>query len=132
MAAGLSTANLIAAWLGTLSGTAIATDAVRSTHMQPHTGDPGAAGTANVFSSVVTPRAAMTWAAAVANARSLAATLPSWTATGAGTVTHVSCWDASTSGNFRMSAALSASKTLATDDLLNITNFTVTVTPVAA
>lgn len=132
MAVGLSTANLIAAWLGTLSGTAIATDAVRSTHMQPHSGDPGSVGTANVVTAVATQRSAMTWAAAAANARSLTTPVPTWTATGAATVSHVSCWDASTSGNFRMSAALSAAKTLATDDVLNITNFTVTITPVAA
>ena len=53
-------------------------------------------------------------------------------ATGADTITHVSVWSASTAGTFYYSAALSASKTVANLDTLNLTALTFALTPIAA
>lgn len=97
-----------------------------------HTGDPGAAGSANA-SSVTTTRA-ITWASAASGSVSANGTLPSWTSW-AGTspedVTHVSFL---TSGDvFVRSAALSGgTATMQTGYTLNITAITVTLSPLAA
>jgi len=58
-----------------------------------HTGDPGSAGTANA--SAVTTRGALTFgSAASAGVATATATLPSWSMTGAETISHFSLWDA--------------------------------------
>jgi hypothetical protein len=73
-----------------------------------HTGDPGSAGTANA--SAETTRKQLTFADP-AGTGSAAATAVTWTSWGVGseTITHVSLWDASSAGNFKMSAALASS-----------------------
>lgn len=88
-------------------------------YVQLHTGDPGANGTANVSSEAT--RKQPTFAAPSGN--SVTAPAVSWTAWNAGsqTITHVSLWDASTVGNFKLSAALSPSKPVENGDTLNIT-----------
>lgn len=88
-------------------------------YLKLHTGDPGAAGTANA--SAETTRKAVTFGAP--SAGSAVASAVSWTAWSAGaeTISHVSLWDNATAGNFLMSAALAASKTLANSDTLNVT-----------
>lgn len=94
-----------------------------------HTGDPGAAGTSNA--STVTTRNAITWNAASAGSMSLSA-LSGFSMTATETITHLSIWDASTSGNFIASAALTASKNVTNGDTLTITTLTVAMTPIAA
>lgn len=129
MAVGLSAVNVANAWLNVLRGTTFTGAA--GAFAQLHTGDPGASGTANVSS--VTTRPSITWNAASAGSMTLSNT-PSW-ATWAGTngeiVSHVSEWSASSAGTFYLSAVLSASKTINTGDTLNLTTFTVALTPIA-
>ncbi|GIE29967.1 hypothetical protein Ait01nite_030120 [Actinoplanes italicus] len=92
-------------------------------HLKVHTGDPGAAGTANA--SAETTRKPVTYAApsTVSTNRSMTGTAVSWTSWSAGTetISHVSEWDALTSGNFQISGPLGANKTVANGDTLSIT-----------
>jgi hypothetical protein len=94
-----------------------------------HTGDPGAAGTSNA--STVTTRNAITWNAASAGSMTLSA-LSGFSMTASETISHISIWDASSSGNFLASAALTASKTVTNGDTLTISTLTVAMTPIAA
>lgn len=130
MTVGLAATTLANKWLDMLGGTAFTAPATTAAKL--HTGDPGAAGTANASS--VTTRPAITWAAAAAGSKAMNNT-PSW-ATWAGTngevVTHISVWDATSAGNFLFSAQLSASKTVNTGDTLNLTALTFAFTPIAA
>lgn len=86
-------------------------------YLKIHTGDPGAAGTANA--SAETSRKALTFAAPSANA--VTSSTVSWTAWAQGneTISHYSIWDASTAGNFLISGAFSASKAVSSGDTLN-------------
>ncbi|GGN86369.1 hypothetical protein GCM10010112_67860 [Actinoplanes lobatus] len=92
-------------------------------HAKLHTGDPGAAGTSNA--SAETTRKALTFAApsTVSTNRSSTATAVSWTSWSAGseTISHISEWDASSSGNFMSSGALASSKAVANGDTLTVT-----------
>lgn len=130
MAVGLAATTLANKWLDMLGGTAFT--APTTTAVKLHTGDPGSAGTANASS--VTTRPAVTWAAASAGSKASNNT-PSW-ASWAGTngevVTHISVWDATTAGNFLFSAVLTASKTVNTNDNLQLTALTFAFTPIAA
>lgn len=94
-----------------------------------HTGDPGAAGTANA--SATTTRMQMTLAAP--SAGSSASSTMSWTSwvPSGETLTHFSIWDASTGGNFLQSGALAASKSPSPGDQVNLV-VTVTQGPIAA
>lgn len=85
-----------------------------------HTGDPGSAGTANA--SAETTRKQLTFASP-AGTGSSAATAVTWTSWSAGseTITHVSLWDASTSGNFKMSAALASSLSVTNGATVSVT-----------
>ena len=67
-----------------------------SVHAKFHTGDPGAAGTANP--SAVTTRQTVTFAAASAGSIAMNNT-PEMTLTGTETISHVSFWDHATAGN---------------------------------
>ncbi len=97
--------------------------------LQIHTGDPGAAGTANA--SAETTRKAVTFAAP--SGGSTTASAVSWTSWAAGseTISHVSLWTASSGGTFLHSGALSASKSVTNGDTLNVT-VTASLTPIAA
>jgi hypothetical protein len=99
---------------------------------QLHTADPGAAGTTAVSST--TTRVLGTWntASAASKALSGASVWPAWAGTNGEVVTHVSVWTATTAGTFIESAALSASKTMATGDILSLGTYTRTITPIAA
>lgn len=131
MTAGLHAVNLANKWLNMLSGTAFT--APTTTYAQLHTADPGAAGTTAVSST--TARMAWTWGAASAGSKAAASTFPTWTnwaGTNGEVVTHVSVWDASTSGNFLYSYALTASKTVNTGDTITLSSHTFSITPIAA
>lgn len=92
-------------------------------HLKLHTADPGAAGT--TAASAETTRKPLTYAApsTVSTNRSMTASAVSWATWSAGpeTITHVSEWDALTSGNFMSSAALASSKAVANGDTLSVT-----------
>lgn len=98
-------------------------------YVQLHTGDPGAAGTAN--QSATTARQQVSFAAPAAGSMTAPAVTWSNWAAGTETISHVSLWDASTGGGFRKSAALDASKTIENGDSLNVT-LTATQGPIAA
>ena len=84
-----------------------------------HTGDPGASGTSNA--SAETTRKQLTFSAP--SSGSMAAAAVSWSSWSAGTetLTHFSIWDASSSGNFKQSGAISVSKTPTNGDTVNLT-----------
>lgn len=127
MAVGISSANLATPWLNVLRNTAAS---AITPFGQLHTADPGAAG-ATGASTGATGRQSITWAAPSAGSMALS-TSPSWSATGADTISHVSVWSASTAGNFVLSAALSASKTVANGDTFTLSTFTLAQSPIAA
>ncbi len=106
-------------------------DGLNPLYAKLHTGDPGAAGTANA--SAETTRKAMTFGAASAGVATQTGTVSwaAWTA-GSETISHVSYWTAATAGTFRGSFALTASKAVANTDTLNLSSCTVSATPVAA
>lgn len=128
MAAGLSTTNLANSWLNLLRG--VAFTAPTSLYVKLHTGDPGASGTANPSGN--TTRVALTFSAASGGTVALTGTPPSWTMTTSETLTHISVWDASTSGNFLWSVALSSSKTVTNSDTFTLTACGISLSPVAA
>lgn len=94
-----------------------------------HTGDPGAAGTANA--SAQTTRIATTFAAAAAGSIAMNNT-PEFTLNATETITDVSFWDASTGGNFLYSAQASVSKGGVSGDIIRVATNTVGLTPLAA
>lgn len=98
--------------------------------LQIHTGDPGAAGTANV-SVGETDRFQYTTAAASAGSKSYTAVGPFVNAGTSETITHVSIWSASTAGTFKGSYPLAASKAWASGDTLTLDG-SVAFTPIAA
>lgn len=103
--------------------------AIATVFVKLHIGDPGSAGTANA--SAVTTRNQITWSAASSGSMSLS-TLSGFSMTSSETISHVSLWDASTSGNFLQSAALSVSQAVINGSTLNFTTFTLAFTPIAA
>lgn len=130
MTAGLHAVNLANKYLDMLAGTAFSAPA--NTYIKLHTGDPGSAATSNA--SAETTRKLLTWSAASAGSKAITSTLPTWTpwAAGSETITHVSVWDASTSGNFLYSGALTVSKAVSNGDTFNITSHSIAFTPIAA
>lgn len=100
-------------------------------YVQLHTGDPGAAGTANV-SAGSTTRNAITWNAASGGSMTLN-TLAAWTNGGTSeTISHCSLWSAASSGTFYQSFALTASQAWVSTNTLTLTTFTLSYTPIAA
>ena len=126
MTAGLAAAEANAE-LNTWRNTA--KPAIASVYMQLHTGDPGAAGTANV--SAVTTRNVITWNAPSGGSMTLN-TVGSYSMTAPETITHVSFHDASSGGNFLQSAALTASVPVINGSTLTFSTVTVSRTPIAA
>lgn len=99
-------------------------------YVKVHTGDPGSAATANA--SAVTTRSQATFAAASSGAIALTGTNPSFSMTATEIISHVSVWDASTSGNFLWSAQLSSSKSVVSGDTLTLTSLGFALSPLAA
>ncbi|MFC8531952.1 hypothetical protein [Nocardia sp. NPDC057227] len=129
MTVGLHPANLANKILDHLRG-GTAWSQPSGIYIKLHVGDPGSAGTANP--SAVTTRAQATFSAAASGAIALTGTNPSFSMTTTETVTHVSAWDSSSSGNFQWSAALSASKSVVSGDTLTLTSLGVSLAPLAA
>ncbi|WPH57657.1 hypothetical protein [Mycobacterium phage WXIN] len=94
-----------------------------------HTGDPGAAGTANASGQAT--RVATTFAAAASGSIAISNT-PEFTLNASETITGVSFWDASTSGNFLYSAQASVSKGGVSGDIIRVSTNTFGFTPLAA
>ncbi|WP_078345130.1 phage tail fiber protein [Mycobacteroides chelonae] len=94
-----------------------------------HTGDPGAAGTANA-SSVAT-RYACAFAAAAAGSISQSNT-PEHTLGATENIAGVSFWDHPTTGNFLWSSQATVSKSGASGDIIRINSDTLNLAPLAA
>lgn len=91
-----------------------------TTHVQLHTGAPGAAGTSNVASGVA--RAALTKGAAGTPTAKQAVSTASWTIPGAGgPYTHFSMWTAVSGGTFTGDGALTPQETFAGSGTLALT-----------
>lgn len=135
MTTGLSSANFSDKILNHMLR-AVASTAPAANYVRPHIGDPGAAGTTNVPAAEhSTPRSAATFNAAAGASGCTLSNTPTWTSwagTNGAVISHISIWDAASAGTFLYSAALSASKTVATGDTLTLTSLTVTLAPIAA
>lgn len=127
MTVGLSAVNRANATLNVYRNTAHA--AIAQVYVKLHTGDPGSAGASNA--AAVTTRSAVNFSAPSAGSMA-ESNVPTWSMTATETITHISLWDASTSGNFLQSLALSASKAVASGDTLNLSTLTLNFTPIAA
>lgn len=128
MTVGSAATTLANKWLDVLGGTTFT--APTNTFAKLHTGDPGSAGTSNASS--VTTRQQLTWSAASAGSKSISTSPSSWSMTGTETISHISVWDASTSGNFLFSVALTASQPVVNGSTLTLTSLTAAMTPIAA
>ena len=97
-----------------------------------HTGDPGAAGTANAAGN--TSRQQATFSAASAGSMTTSADLTWASVSTSETYSHVSFWDASSSGTFLGSDDLATPRAMVAGDTFVITagQLTVAVTPAAA
>lgn len=93
--------------------------------MKLHTGDPGAAGTANA--SVVTTRIQVTMNAASGGQITFATASGFYTMTATETITGISLWDASSGGNFLISMPLTVARNVVNLDTLSPTALTVKV-----
>jgi len=93
------------------------------------TSDPTDAGSGTECSGGSYARQSATFGAPSDGASSISADVEFPQATGAwGTITHFGIFDASSSGNLLYHGALTASKTIATGDVLKITSSNLTVT----
>jgi len=101
-------------------------------YVKLHTGDPGAAGASNAATE--TTRKAVTFSAAAAGAITNSADIDWVSVAGTETYSHVSFWDASTSGTFLGSDALNASKAVDAGDNFTIAagDLDLDLTPIAA
>lgn len=98
--------------------------------IQYHTGDPGAAGTANT-ADTTRPAIAFPAASAGSSTQTGTSTLSGW-AGGSVTVTHGSLWSASSGGTFRGSFAFTASRAVVNGDNLLTSGVVCSSAPVAA
>lgn len=89
-----------------------------------HTGDPGPDGTANT--SATTTRRPATWSAAANGQISLAADL-TWTAAAKESISHISLWDAASSGHALATDELDETKNLYVGDTITLPTLTVQI-----
>ena len=127
MTVGLAVTTLAHPWLNMLRAAAFTAPA--GTYIKLHTGDPGAAGTANA--SAVTGRQEATFSAASGGAIALS-NAPAFTMTASETISHISVWDASTAGNLLWTASLTTPRSVVDTDTLTFTAVGVSLTPLAA
>lgn len=115
-------------WLDMLRGTAFTAPA--AVYVKLHTGDPGSSGTSNA--SATTTRVAITWAAATGGALAINGTLPKWSALGtAETISYVSLWDASSSGNHLGNYDLTTPRSVLVGDDLTLNTASLSLATVA-
>jgi hypothetical protein len=130
MTVGLHTTNTVNVWLNWIRGTNAT--APTSINVKLHTADPGSAGTTAAAAGDTTRKAA-TFAAPSGGAIALSASPSAWTNGGTSeTLSHISTWDASSSGNVLWSAALSSSQAWASGNTFTLTTLGVSITPLMA
>jgi len=132
---GLSAANLANKWLdvlGTGASAGTTFTALAGSFTKLHTADPGAAG-ATAAAAGSTTRVATTFAAAAAGSKAMNGTLPVWTNGGTSeTLSHISLWDAISTGNFILSGALTTPQAWASGNTFTLSSLTIALTPIAA
>ena len=130
MTAGLAATTLANKWLDMLAGTAFT--APVGSFVVAHTGDPGAAGTANTIASLT--RQSVTWSAASGGSKSASnsPTWSSWSFASPVTITHLSFWDAVTSGNFLFSCPVASAQVVVTGNNVAVSPITILFAPIAA
>lgn len=135
MTAGLAP-SLVSGWLNALRTTGnggAAYSAVVGTFVQLHTGDPGAAGTANISVGSTTRNSFIFSSSASGSSLSLGTAPSAWTNGGTSeTLTHISVWTASSAGTLLFTVALTASKAWASADTYTQSTLTVGLTPQSA
>lgn len=132
MTVGVSTTNVANKWLDAIRASGSTFTVVANTYVKLHTGDPGSAGASNAAAGDTT-RKAVTQSAASSGAIAISGTNPVWTNGGSSeTISHISVWDASTSGNFLYSVALSASQAWVSGNTFTLTALGVSISPLAA
>jgi hypothetical protein len=91
-------------------------------YAQLHGGDPGDDGTSNVLAGYTTRSSAISFGTVSGGsvASSADITWTSITPSGSGLISHVSLWDASTSGNCLWTGALTPNRTVSSGDNLTI------------
>jgi len=106
-------------------------DTITTPHVKLHTGDPGAAGTANA--SAETDRLSITLAAAASGTRTMSSAVSwtNWTA-GTETITHVSVWDDISAGAFQFSVALSNTTNVNNTETFTLQTLGISVLSIAA
>jgi hypothetical protein len=103
-----------------------------ATYFKLHTADPGSAGATAAAVGDATRKVA-DYAAAASGSSSQAASAGPWTNGGTSeTITHISAWDASSSGNFLFSFALSGSQAWASGNTFTLTSYSFALTPLAS
>lgn len=113
--------NEIADWLGANG----APGTVSNVYVKLHTGAPGEAGTANAATE--TSREEATFGAASGGVVTMSNT-PTWSSVAATeTYSHISLWDAATSGNCLGTTSLSSSVSVTSGDDFELTSLTITV-----
>jgi hypothetical protein len=126
----------VSGWLNTLRTTGnggAAYSAVAGAFVQLHTGDPGAAGTANVSAGSSTRNSFVFSSSSSGSSLSLSTAPAAWTNGGTSeTLTHISVWTASSAGTFLFSVALTASKAWASADQFSLSTLSAALTPQAA
>jgi hypothetical protein len=126
----------VSGWLNTLRTTGnggAAYSAVAGTFVQLHTGDPGAAGTANVSVGSTTRNSFVFSSSSSGSSLSLGTAPASWTNGGTSeTLTHISVWTASSAGTFLFSVALSTARAWASGDSFSLSTLGVSLGAQAA
>lgn len=131
MTVGFSSANIATPTLNAI-GRATNWTAPVAQYVKLHTGDPGSAGAGNAAVGSTT-RVVMTYAAPSGNAIAQSGTSPVWTNGGTSeTLTHISVWDAITSGNFLYSIVLTSSQAWVSGNTFTLTSASITASPIAA
>lgn len=128
MTLGIHTVNVANPQLDWLRGVAPAS--VAGLFVQMHTADPGGAGTTSV--SAVTTRRQATMNAASGGQITLASVSGNYAMTTTETISHLSIWDASTSGNVRWTVALTTPRPVVNGDTLVLSSLTLAYTPLMA
>lgn len=86
--------------------------------VQLHTGDPGAAGTANT--SAVGGREVATFSDPVGGVMTTTGNPPAWNISAPETISYISVWDAYSAGNWLWNARLDKAQTVANGDVFRL------------
>jgi hypothetical protein len=132
MTVGLCTTVTADAWLNCIRSGGATRTVVAGVFVKLHIGDPTAAGAGSPAAGSTT-RVAETQAASSGGAIAQNGTSPVWTNGGATeTISHVSVWDAITTGNFLYSVALTTPQAWVSGNTFTLNTLGVSLAPLAA